>query len=204
MKDAIHNQVAQARRNQILDAASRIFAEKGFHLTTIKDIAREANIADGTVYLYFENKTALLLGIFDRMQTSVTQAEALPQPVPDDLRALLKTLLRHPLMALREDNFALFRVVMSEMMVNQELRTLYYERLLAPSLTMAETLFEQLAAQGLIQTDNIRLATRAMTALILGMLTQHIIGDETLQREWDALPDYLTDLLLHGIGSSVQ
>lgn len=200
----MHDQIVQSRRNQILDAASKIFAEKGFHLTTIKDIAREANIADGTIYLYFQNKTALLLGIFDRMQASVTQAEELPQPATGSLHTLLRTLLQHPLMALGENNFALFRVVMSEMMVNQELRRLYYERLLAPSLKIAEALFEQLATQGLIQTGNIRLATRAMTALILGMLTQNIIGDEALQNEWASLPDYLADLLVNGIGSNAK
>src|SRR5215467_7095021 len=70
MKDK-HNPIQEllitARRDQILDAATKVFAEKGFHPTTIKDIAREAGIADGTIYIYFENKTALMLGILDRM-----------------------------------------------------------------------------------------------------------------------------------------
>ena len=47
MKDSIQEQLIAARRNQILDAATKVFAEKGFHPTTIKDIAREAGIADG-------------------------------------------------------------------------------------------------------------------------------------------------------------
>ena len=51
--DPIQELVKKARRNQILDAATKVFAEKGFHSTTIKDIAREAGIADGTIYNYF-------------------------------------------------------------------------------------------------------------------------------------------------------
>jgi AcrR family transcriptional regulator len=59
--DPIQELLITARRNQILDAATKVFAEKGFHPTTIKDIAREAGIADGTIYNYFENKTATIL-----------------------------------------------------------------------------------------------------------------------------------------------
>ena len=45
-----------------------MFAQKGFHPTTTKDIAKEAGIAEGTIYNYFESKTALLIGIFDLMR----------------------------------------------------------------------------------------------------------------------------------------
>lgn len=59
-------QLITARRNQILDAATKVFAEKGFHRATIRDVAQQAGIADGTIYNYFENKTALMLGILHR------------------------------------------------------------------------------------------------------------------------------------------
>ena len=52
-----------ARREQILDAATTVFAAKGFHRATIKEVARAAGVADGTIYNYFENKAALLLGL---------------------------------------------------------------------------------------------------------------------------------------------
>lgn len=57
-----------SRRNEILDAAEKVFAEKGYHNARIVDVAREAKIAEGTIYLYFESKEDLLLAIFkDRM-----------------------------------------------------------------------------------------------------------------------------------------
>jgi TetR/AcrR family transcriptional regulator, fatty acid metabolism regulator protein len=49
----------------ILDAAIRVFAEKGFHRARIADIADEAGVADGTIYLYFRNKDDVLLTIFE-------------------------------------------------------------------------------------------------------------------------------------------
>ena len=49
------------RRAQILAAASRVFARQGFHRTTVRQVASEAGIADGTIYLYFDSKQELLL-----------------------------------------------------------------------------------------------------------------------------------------------
>ena len=51
------------RRAQILDAAARVFADRGYHRTTVRHIAREAGIADGTMYLYFSGKQELLLAL---------------------------------------------------------------------------------------------------------------------------------------------
>lgn len=49
----------------ILEAAIRVFAQKGFHGARISDVADEAGVADGTIYLYFKNKDDLLLSIFE-------------------------------------------------------------------------------------------------------------------------------------------
>lgn len=53
------------RRSDILHAAEHIFALKGFHKATIQDIARQAEYATGTVYLYFEDKNSLYFSIFE-------------------------------------------------------------------------------------------------------------------------------------------
>lgn len=49
----------------ILKAAIKVFAEKGFFNTRISEVAREANVADGTIYLYFKNKDDLLISLFE-------------------------------------------------------------------------------------------------------------------------------------------
>ena len=52
------------KRERILEAAERVFAKKGFHSARVSDIAREADVADGTIYIYFESKEDLILSIF--------------------------------------------------------------------------------------------------------------------------------------------
>jgi TetR/AcrR family fatty acid metabolism transcriptional regulator len=44
-------QLAAARRSQILDAALRVFSEQGFHQATVREVTRAAGVADGTIYL---------------------------------------------------------------------------------------------------------------------------------------------------------
>ncbi|MEP7291447.1 MAG: TetR/AcrR family transcriptional regulator [Chloroflexota bacterium] len=201
MKDAIQEQLIAARRSQILDAAVTVFAQKGFHPTTIRDIAREAGIADGTVYNYFDNKTALLLGIFDRLNETDQRAESFSDPAETDFRSFMKAYFRHRLSVIELGNFEAFRVVLSEIMVNAELRALYHDRILAPTFAMAETHFQTLAAHHLIKSREIGLTMRAVSGMMLGIIIERMMGDQTLATQWDDLPDFLTDLILDGIGS---
>ena len=137
MIDPIQQQLVDARKNQILEAAAIVFAQKGFHPTTTKDIAKQAGISEGTIYNYFESKTALLLGIFERMKAAVIQ-KSMPLPDEMDFGSLIREFIYHPLMALKQDNFTLFRIVVSEMMVNEELKTAYYQQILEPTLAVGE------------------------------------------------------------------
>lgn len=75
---AIHSSEARAddraaKRDRILDAAERVFAQRGFFAAKVADIAREAGVADGTIYLYFKNKDDLLISLFESRMERVNQ-----------------------------------------------------------------------------------------------------------------------------------
>jgi TetR/AcrR family fatty acid metabolism transcriptional regulator len=61
------------KRRRILDAAIRIFGRRGFHEARIADIAADAKVAEGTVYLYFRNKEDLLGVVFDESMDGVLE-----------------------------------------------------------------------------------------------------------------------------------
>jgi AcrR family transcriptional regulator len=203
MTDPIQQQLIEARKNQILDAAAVVFAAKGFHPTTIRDVARQAGIADGTIYNYFENKSALLLAIFERMRATIIQ-DMPPIPGDLDLHTFIRTMISHPLMALKQDNFALFRIVISEMMVDEELRARYYQQILEPTLAMAEADFVKQAAQHGKSPEDARLILRAISGMILGLMLEHTMGDPTLAEHWAKLPDLLADLILNGLTAQTR
>lgn len=53
------------KRQKIIEAAIAVFSQQGFFNSTVADVAREANVADGTIYLYFKSKDDLLISIFE-------------------------------------------------------------------------------------------------------------------------------------------
>jgi TetR/AcrR family fatty acid metabolism transcriptional regulator len=59
------------KRDAILRAATKVFAQNGFFQSQVADVARVAGVAAGTVYLYFEGKDDLLVSIFERSMTAV-------------------------------------------------------------------------------------------------------------------------------------
>lgn len=53
------------KHQKIIKAAVKVFAEKGFYNARVSEIAKEANVADGTIYLYFKNKDDILISLFE-------------------------------------------------------------------------------------------------------------------------------------------
>ncbi len=55
----------EGKHKKIIEAAIRVFAQKGFYNSRISEIAKEAKVADGTIYLYFKNKDDILISLFE-------------------------------------------------------------------------------------------------------------------------------------------
>jgi TetR/AcrR family transcriptional regulator, regulator of autoinduction and epiphytic fitness len=84
----------ETRRVAILDAALKLFGQYGYRRTSIDDIAREAEIAKGTVYLSFKSKEeifrALCESLIERMESAVTAAHATRGTIDERLVAVLE------------------------------------------------------------------------------------------------------------------
>ena len=53
------------KHKKIISAATKVFAKKGFFNARIADVAKEAKVADGTIYLYFNNKFDILISLLE-------------------------------------------------------------------------------------------------------------------------------------------
>ena len=62
------------KHRRIIEAALKVFAKNGFYNSKVSEIAREANVADGTIYLYFENKDDILISLFEEELSNVLDA----------------------------------------------------------------------------------------------------------------------------------
>lgn len=81
--------VVTDKREAILRAAITIFARKGYFNSKVSDIATEAGIADGTVYLYFKSKDEILRSVFDRaMEEAIDDGRRELAPISDPVEKL--------------------------------------------------------------------------------------------------------------------
>ena len=193
--DPIQELVAAARRKQILDAATQVFAEKGFHRATIKDIARVAGIGDGTIYTYFASKDEVLLAVLDRLNETTERKQQFVLGDEQDLKAFFRAYLQQR-MALLWPNAEVFRAVLPELLVNGELRKRYYEQVLAPTIAVGEQ-FSQAQSEQL--QINIPLTVRAIAGTLFGLLLLQLLGDQEIAEQWEELPNVLTTLFFDKI-----
>lgn len=197
--DAIQEQLVAARRSQILDAATTVFAEKGFARATIKDIAKEAGIADGTIYIYFENKTALLLGILHSLDNGSQSPADFPMSDDVNIGEVLRFFLRQRLEALAPKGMQVVQIVLSEMLINRDMRDLYRQQVIEPTFALADTYFQVWIDKGLLKPFDVPLVMRTITSMVLGLLVLRLMGDPVIEEQWSQLPDVIVEMVLKGI-----
>ena len=79
---------------QIIDAAVRVFARNGFYNSRVSDIAREAGIASGTIYLYFKTKDEILVTLFREKMAAFVKALRTEIAREHDPEAKIRQLVR--------------------------------------------------------------------------------------------------------------
>jgi AcrR family transcriptional regulator len=197
----VRDLVVRARREQIIEAATRVFAEKGFRRATTREVARAAGVSEGTIYNYFEDKDALLLAILHRLNETERRAADFQEGMATDFRGFLGRYLRRRMYLIWE-NREVFRVVLSEILVNAELRKHYLQHVVDPTMRIAEETFRSRMEQGEVRDMDAPLAMRSVAGAVLGVLVLGLLGDEEIGSRSDEVPDVLAGLLIHGLGAA--
>jgi AcrR family transcriptional regulator len=198
-EDPIQQQLIAARRNQILGAAIQAFAEKGFHKATIRDVAKIAGIADGTIYNYFGNKQELLLGVLDQLNESDNRAADFARSEDMDLRTYMTMYIQHRLETFSAEGFAILRVLFSEMLINDELRDLYLQRIMLPTMQLGEGYFQKWLDEGKLQASDAGTAMRLVASAFIGIVLMRLLGDPKLESDWGQVAEQATAMILGGL-----
>jgi AcrR family transcriptional regulator len=196
----LQEKLIAVKRDQILQAARAVFAEKGFHRSTIKDVAARAGVADGTVYNYFENKTALILGLLDHFNQSERREADLKGIKELGLEAFVRSYTQQRFELLTTEGLSLFQAILPEILSNEDLRTLYRERIIAPTFAVADQVIAPAIASDQLGQNDAKLVLRLEAAMFVGLIVLRIIGDDYLEANWHKLPDTISDLMLKAFG----
>ena len=187
-----------ARQTEILDAAIRLFSELGYENTSIRQVAQAAEIADGTIYYYFENKQALLIGIIERL-CDLTGEEAgweIDETIP--FQDYMTEFIEEQLIAIFEYK-DIIRAITPQLLIDQNLRDQLKDRYLATSRKMEREFIERLIERGEIREIDPHFVSDSLIYLMLGTMAPYIFDETTEPGSWNALAIQLTDLIMNGV-----
>jgi AcrR family transcriptional regulator len=187
------------RRAQILAAASRVFARQGFHRATVRQVAREAGIADGTIYLYFDSKQELLLALLGQLGRVGERQADFAELAGADARASLSAHLHQRFGDLREWRH-LFAAVFPEVLADAGLRAAQTAQV-APAFEAAEAELARRAEAGELRALDPAVLARVAAATVLGLLVLDVLGDPVVDARWEELPGFLASLWFDGLRS---
>ena len=200
MKTAAKRVEKNDKYQQILEAAIKVFARQGFYQSTVAQIAKEAGVADGTIYLYFKNKNDILVQffnyktkqVFDSFRTEVARADS----SLDKLRFLIRRHLKE-----FQGNREMAVVYQVETHQNSRLAETQIREMSKMYRDLISEIVEQGQQEGTIRRD-----------LYVGLVKRFIIGavDEVINTwlhsdgEYDlvSMADPLVELFIKGIGYS--
>lgn len=190
------------RREQILDAAMRVFAQKGFTRATNRDVAREAGITTGLIYYYFESKEALLKTLLEERSPLQITTQVTPEMLQQPPEIFLSMLVLRVLGIVESEQFvAMLRVVLPELLHNPEIAPLmsgFLQRVLG---FLGSYLRAQIALGTLRADLNLDVVSQMlMGTLITFVMRRQIIHDPQVTHYSHAeLARMIVDTILQGI-----
>ena len=187
-----------ARRQAILEAAMKIFAQRGYAAATIRGIAREADIAQGTIYLYFPSKRDILLALY-RSMVLESMEEILARPEQGGEEAFLTTLLVDRIRRFRQNPRAV-RFAFTELPFHKGLREKFYREIALEQLGRIQKFLNDRIAQGTFRPLRTEIAARAFQGMYLMFALAEIVhGDaEVGGLTAEEIADEVVQLFLHG------
>jgi AcrR family transcriptional regulator len=191
------------RRQQILDAAQQVFAQKGFEGASIKDLAKAAKISPGLLYWYFKDKTDLFASLIsERIEEAF--GTLLPESVSFDLPPdkflpqfgrFYINLFEPPM------NAALFKLMVANAQSLPSAVKQVRSNVIGRVLSTLQSYFEHQIEAGRMRPCNTEMVTRTFMGSVMAfLLLRHVLQME-LGRELsvEAFVDGVTDVILHGI-----
>ena len=194
------NRRASDKRERILAAAVKVFAHNGYYTAKVAEVAREAGVADGTIYLYFKNKDDLLISAFEDRMTWLNNRlrTELAQLSGDTLARVRRCLELHLALALDERELAEFITV--ELRQSSKFIKEYKNQKFAEYLGILSEVLRQGQAEGVIRGDlDVQGASRAIFGACDEVLLSLVLRKEVTQGLIDARAAELSGLFIGGL-----
>ena len=198
--------IVEDRREQILDAAMHVFAEKGFARATNKDIAHRAGITPGLIYHYFDSKEALLLAIVENRSPLKIEATFSSDMLALPPEVLFRTIVMRVLsIAETEDFVAFVRMLIPEILNNGTgLHAQFAPVIIQRILGFLSRCIEAKIASGEfrpIATEKISFYAQSLFGSLITFVLRRVVLHDAVALAYtqEQVADIIVDMFLHGL-----
>jgi TetR/AcrR family fatty acid metabolism transcriptional regulator len=185
------------KREAILRAAIGVFAHNGYFNSKVADIAREAGVADGTVYLYFKSKEEILHSIFDRsVEEAIAEARKQLDQISDPKEKLRRIALLHlERLGSDRDLAVVFQV---ELRGSTKFMEEFSKAGFAEYLALIRTTIEEGQQVGIFRPElNAKVVSKILFGALDEMATNWILSKRRYQLP--PMADQVLDIFLNGV-----
>lgn len=195
----------QDKKRRILKAAVKVFAEKGFNGATVKEIAQEAGVAEGTIFNYFDTKKDVLIeltapAIVDSLAKLIVEVRV----EGDDIEKILTKFIKSRITNIVE-NVELFKILFYELQFHQDLKETVLSELILKGNELMEILLKEKMKQGEFKEFDPKIAMKAL----IGMFSIFIFWKEIFKAEhienycysYDKIVGQIIEIFLYGIAN---
>jgi AcrR family transcriptional regulator len=188
------------RRAQILIAAAILFSQKGFRATTIKNIAEAADLSEGSIYNYFDDKEQVFVALLDKLIDEQSRFGLYTKTLPTDTQSFLDSIfdIQHEFL---NDNRELIRAVLPEVLINAGYREKFIRDFYTP---MVSFLILQLQAReilGQIRPVNHQMVSRSLLGMLYGYYILQLLDDPEINENWETLLSQTITLMYDGLSA---
>ncbi|SRR5437899_2436300 len=193
--------VVEDRRDQIIDAAMQVFAQKGFIRATNKDIAREAGITPGLIYYYFDSKEDLLKTIVETRSPAQLMTTLPPQVFELPPEIFIRMLILRALSIIEtEQLIQLVRMLLPEVVHNTGVASIIFP-MIQRLLEFLGKYFEVQMEKGAIRrVDGVLTAQVMVGSVFVFVLRRQILHDPiALEYSHEQIAEVVSETVLQGI-----
>ncbi|WP_254565266.1 TetR/AcrR family transcriptional regulator [Oscillatoria sp. HE19RPO] len=186
-------------RTRILNAAQRLFAQKGYNGTTTKDLAQAASVAEGTLFRHFANKKAILVELATQGWIEILTDLLTELSEMGSYQAVAQVMRRRMLNI--HKNADLMRVCFLEAQFHPELRDRIQAEVISKMTDVAEAFFETAMERGIYRPMNPRLVAHVFLGMfaVAGFSQQTLLENDSSPKAMQEMAEGLADIFLHGV-----
>lgn len=204
--ERLRDKGAHETQQRILDAAVDLIAARGFSAAATSDIAKKANVAEGTIFRHFKTKKGLLIAVMapvvERFVVPVMLGhfkELLRQP-HESFEAMVALLFRDRLEIVKRHP-KIVRIMVQELPFNDELRSAVRRVMLEEVMPDAKAAIVRLQAKGLVVAESPERLLRMMASSIMSYVLLRVLFAPEAAWDDEAELAFMTRTLAHGIST---